>query len=119
MAVYKLFGVLICVANNLVRVFAEVAVIGFSTFNLSSDIAQNLYRNNASVLEVISQLPNVLILLSIGLGTIDWNFNYRHWLLREFSFANQKAILASELPHVILKAAFLAWLNINFFLLYM
>jgi hypothetical protein len=115
MQTHTLLVLLACIINNLVRVFLEVTIVEFFTMNLSSDIASYLHRSDASTLQVMNQIPNVLILLIIGLGVIDWHFNYRHWLFRELSLTYQKAVLPSELPHIILKMLFLASLNVQFF----
>jgi hypothetical protein len=115
MKTYSLSVLLACIINNLVRVFLEVTIVTFSTMNLASDVAPYLHRSNASALQVMNQLPNVLILSIIGLGIIDWHFNCRQWLGRELSLTYQKAVLPSELPHIILKMLFLTSLNIQFF----
>jgi hypothetical protein len=115
MTAHTLLILLICTINNSVRVFLEVTIVNFSTFNLSSDIATHLHRTDASISQVIGHLPNSLILSLVFLCVIDWKFNYRHWLCQDLRIAYQKAVLPSELPHVILKMMFLAFLNIRFF----
>jgi hypothetical protein len=115
MQTHALLVLLACIINNLARVFLEVVIVEFFTMNLSSDIAPYLHTSNASASQVMHYLPTVLIILIIGLGVIDWHFNYRHWLCRELSLTYQKAVLPSELPHVILKMIILALLNINLF----
>jgi hypothetical protein len=57
MQTHALLVLLACIINNLVRVFLEVAIVEFSTMNLSSDVAPYLQRSNASALQVMNQLP--------------------------------------------------------------
>jgi hypothetical protein len=115
MTAHTLLVLLACVINNGVRVFLEVTIVTFSTFNLSSDIGPHLRRTDASIFQVIGHLPNSLILSLVFLYIIDWKFNYRHRLCKELRIAYQKAVLPSEVPHIILKMIFLASLNIQFF----
>jgi hypothetical protein len=104
-----------CIINTLTRIFLEVAIVSFSTFNLSSEVGTYLRRNNASMLWIIDHVPNPLILSIIILCIFDWTFNYRHWLCKELDITAQRAVLLSELPHIILKMIFLVSLNIRFF----
>ncbi len=107
--------VLIFLANNLVRIALEWMAVSFSTLNLSSDIGPNLIRQGSGVAQVIESLFNPLVLSIVALWIIDKTFNYHQSLSKEFYLPNDKIILASELPHVILKILVLALTNINFF----
>jgi hypothetical protein len=103
-----------CIANTLIRISLEFAIVSFATFNLSSDVGPNLIRQGAGVTQVIENLFSPLLLSIVALWIIDRTFNCRQWLSKKSYLSNDKAILASEFPHVILKTMVLAWVNIGF-----
>jgi hypothetical protein len=111
------FIVIICLANNLVRIVLEWTIVSFSTFNLSSDIGPNLLQQGAGVAQVVESLFNPLLLSIVALWMIDKTFNYRQSLSKKLCLSNDKTVLASELPHVILKIMVLALTNIGFLVL--
>jgi hypothetical protein len=113
MKINLLLTSIVGVAINLVRVLLEFAVAIFFTLNASSDTAWHLRHSNVSVIVVIENLLHPILVLIIALSIIDTKLDYTR-SLREQRIPYSKAILASELPHIILKAVLMAVVNVRF-----
>jgi hypothetical protein len=102
------------ILRNSVRIFLEVSILGLSSINAASESFVYL-RTHASASVVIERLiTHPLILSIIALSIIDIKFDYTQQLRKETRLSHSKSILASEVPHIILKILFMAWANIQF-----
>jgi hypothetical protein len=117
MKMQLLLSVVFEILRNLVRIFLEVLIL--SLFSINSVSESSVYLHvyaHASVAAVIEKfIVHPFILSVIALSIIDIKFAYPQALQKETRLSGSKLILASELPHIVLKALVMIWADVHFF----